>query len=134
MMAMTTPTVAASIASTRKGSWVYQRLAPTSPHDADLGAPRVRRDLDHVGNQQDSADGLNQGDRERDVAQAVQHREQPVDQLLLIQHAKHTGLALHRGVKVLVLLGIVQLDDERCGKESLPATSLYCGNLRMASS
>ena len=43
----------------------------------------------------------------------VEHREQPVDQVLLVQHVQHAGLAGHRFVEVLVLLGIVELDDER---------------------
>ena len=47
------------------------------------------------------------------LRQAVEHREQPVDQVLLVQHVEHAGLPDDRLVKILVLLGIVELDDER---------------------
>ena len=82
-------------------------------HDADLGSAGVRRDLNHVGYQQDCADRLHQRHRERGVTDPVEHGEEPVDQVLLVQHVEHAGLADHRLVEILVLLGIVQLDDER---------------------
>ena len=47
------------------------------------------------------------------LLQPVEHGEQPVDQILLVQHVEHAGLAAHRLVEFLVLLGVVQLDDER---------------------
>ena len=80
------------MASTRKGSWVYQRVAPDQPHDADLGATGIGRDLNHVGDQQDCPDGLHQGDGEGRVGQAVQDSEQPVDQFLLVEHMVYPGL------------------------------------------
>ena len=60
----------------------------------------------------DRPNGLHQRHGEGGVAQAVQHGEQPVDQFLLVEHMVNAGLALHCGVKVAVLLGILQLDDE----------------------
>ena len=57
--------------------------------------------------------GLHQCDGERGVAQAVQNGEKPVDQLLLVEQVVDPGLALHGGVEFGVLLGMLQLDDER---------------------
>ena len=48
-----------------------------------------------------------------DVGQRVEHREEPVDQLLLVEDVAHAGLALHRLVEILVLVRVVELDDER---------------------
>src|ERR1700743_2084570 len=87
MMAMITPAVAATMASTRNGSWEYQRVAPTNR--------------------------LNRRNREGSAGQAVQHGKEPVDQLLLVEHMVDSGLALHRRVEFRVLLRVFELDDER---------------------
>ena len=115
-IAMTTPMNAASIASDEERQLRVPAARADQSHDADLGSSGVRRDLNHVGDQQDRADRLHQRHRERGVAQPVEHREQPVDQVLLVQHVEHAGLADDRVVEVLVLLGIVELDDERRGE------------------
>ena len=59
----------------------------------------------------------------------VEHREQPVDEVLLVQYVQHAGLAGHRIVEVLVLLGIIQLDDERRRERVLPRDILVLREL-----
>jgi len=81
-------------------------------HDANLGAAGIGGDLNHIGDQQNRPDRLHQRDSESSVAEAVQHGEEVIDQILLIEQMINPGLTLHRGVKLVVLLGILQLDDE----------------------
>lgn len=63
------------------------------------------------------------------MLQTIKDREQPVNQLLLIQHVQDAGLPLHSGVKVLVLLGVLQLDNERRRERILARHVLELGKL-----
>ena len=101
---MTTPTNAAVIASTRKGNGCTTARTDQS-HDAYLGTSGVRGDLNHVGYQENCADRLHEGHRERGVPDAVEDGEEPVDQHLLVQDPAAPRVAGHRLVELLMLFG-----------------------------
>ena len=82
------PTSPVTTASMRNGSWVYQRVAPTSRMTPTSIAPGERRHLDGVGDQQQRGERLHEREREGHVAHAAEEVEELRDDVPLVDHLR----------------------------------------------